>query len=57
MNIVYRYRNNINLKESEIELQMTECEKFFPEQLNLLSDPDGFFKPCFLLDETTFHSW
>ena len=52
---VYRYRNNIYLKGSELELIITDYEKLFSKRVHLLSYLDVFFKRCIVLDETTAH--
>ena len=48
--VVYRYRNNTYVKDSEMELKLTEYDKL---RVYLLSHIDVFFKWCVVLDETT----
>ena len=54
--VVYRYRNNTYVKDTEMELKMTEYEKLLSKRVNLLSYIDVFFKRCIVLDETTVHN-
>ena len=54
--VVYRYRNNTFVKDTEMELQMTEYEKLLSQRVYLLSYIDVFFKRCIVLDETTVHN-
>ena len=56
MSIVYRYLNNIYLKDTELDLELTEHKKLFAKRLYLLSYIDIFYKRCFLLDETTVNN-
>ena len=51
--VVYRYRNNTYVKDTEMELKLTEYEKLLPKRAYLLSYIDVFFKRCIVLDETT----
>ena len=51
--VVYRYRNNTYVKDTEMELKMTEYEKLLAKRVYLLSYIDVFFKRCIVLDETT----
>ena len=53
--VVYRYRNNTYVKDTEMELKMTEYEKLLSKRVYLLSYIDVFFKRCIVLDETTVH--
>ena len=53
---VYRYRNNTYVKDSEIELKLTEYEKLLSKRVYLLSYLDVFFERCIVLDETTVHN-
>ena len=52
--VVYRYRNNTNLKDTELELKLTEYKKLLARRVYLLSYIDIFYKRCIVLDETTF---
>ena len=54
--VVYRYRNNTYLKDTEIELKLTEYEKLLAKRVYLLSYIDMFYKRCLVLDETTVHN-
>ena len=53
--VVYYYRNNTYVKDTEMELKLTEYEKLLSERVYLLSNIDVFFKRCIVLDETTVH--
>ena len=52
---VYCYRNNTYVKDTEMELKLTEYEKVLSKRIYLLSYIDVFFKRCIVLDETTVH--
>ena len=54
--VVYRYRNNTYVKDTKMELKLTEYEKLSPKRVYLLSYIDVFFKRCIVLDETTVHN-
>ena len=57
LNIVdYRYRNNTYVKDTEMELKMTEYEKLLSKRAYRLSYIDVFFKRCIVLDETTVYN-
>ena len=51
--VVYRYRNNTYLKDTERELKLNEYEKHSAERVYFLSYIDSFYKWCVVLDETT----
>ena len=53
--VVYRYRNNTYVKDTEMELKLTEYEKLLSKRVYLLIYIDVFFKRCIVLDETTVH--
>ena len=53
--VVYHYRNNTNLKDTGMELKLTEYKKLLAKRVYLLSYIDFFHKRCILLDETTVH--
>ena len=53
---VYRYRNNLYLKDNEIDLKFTENQKLLAKRIYLLSYIDIFYKRCIVLDETTVHN-
>ena len=54
--VFYRYRNNTYVKDTEMELKLTEYEKLSSKRAYLLSYIDVFFKRCIILDETTVHN-
>ena len=53
--VVYRYRNNTYLKDTELDLKLTEYKKLLAKRVYLLSYIDIFYKRCIVLDETTIH--
>ena len=53
---VYRYRDNTFLKDTEMELKLTEYKKLPAKHVYLLSYIDIFYKRCIVLDETTIHN-
>ena len=54
--VVYRYRNNTYLKDTEKDLELTEYKKILARRVYLLSYMDIFYKRCIVLDETTVHN-
>ena len=54
--VVYRYRNNTYVKDTEMQLKLTEYEKLLSKREYLLSYFDVFFKRRIVLDETTVHN-
>ena len=54
--VVYRYRNNTYVKDTEMELKLTEYEKLLSKRVYLLCYIDVLFKRCIVLDETTVHN-
>ena len=54
--VVYRYRINLNLKDNEIHLKLTEYQSLLAKRVYLLSYIDLFYKRCIVLDETTVHN-
>ena len=54
--VVYRYRNNTDLKDIEMELKLAEYKKLLAKRVYLLSYIDIFYKRCIVLDETTVHN-
>ena len=54
--VVYRYRNNLYLKDNEIDLKLTEYQSLLAKRVYVLSYFDIFFKWCNVLDETTVHN-
>ena len=53
INVVYRYRKNLYLKDIEVYLKLTEHQSLLANQVYLLSYIDIFYKRRILLDETT----
>ena len=51
--VVYRYRNNLYLKDNEVDLKLTEFQSLLAKRGYLLSYIDIFYKRCIVLDETT----
>ena len=54
--VVYRCQNNTYVKDTEIELKLTECKKLLSKRTDLLSYINVFFKRYIVLDETTVHN-
>ena len=54
--VVYRYRSNTYLKDTEMDLKLTEYKKLLAKRVYLLSYIDIFYKRCILLDETTVYN-
>ena len=54
--VVYRYRNNICLKDYEVDLKFTEYQSLLAKRTNFLRYNDIFYKRCIVLDETTVHN-
>ena len=54
--VVYRYRNNLYLKDNEVDLKLTEYQSILAKRVYLLSYIDIFYKRCIVLDETTVHN-
>ena len=54
--VVYHYRNNTYVKDTEMELKLTKYEKLLSKRVYLLSYIDVFFKRCIVLDDTTVHN-
>ena len=54
--VVYRYRNNLYLKDNEVDLKLTDYQSLLAKRVYLLSYIDIFYKRCIVLDETTVHS-
>ena len=53
--VAYRCRNNTYLKDTEMDLNLTEYKKLLAKRIYLLSYIDIFYQRCILLDETTVH--
>ena len=57
VNIVfYRYRNSTYLKDTEMDLKLTEYKKLLAKRVYILSYIDIFYRHCIVLDETTVHN-
>ena len=54
--VVYRYRNNTYIKDTEMDWKLTEYKKLLAECVYLLSYIDIFYKRFIVLDETTVHN-
>ena len=54
--VVYRYWNNLYLKDNVVNLKMTEYQSLLAKQLYLLSCIDIFYKRCIVLEEKTVHN-
>ena len=54
--VVYRYRNNNYLKDTELRLKMTEYKQLLAKRINLLTYLDVFNKRCIVLSESTIHN-
>ena len=55
-NVVHRYRNNLYLKDDEVDLKLTEYQSLLAKRVYLLSYIDIFYKRCIVLHETTVHN-
>ena len=51
--VVYRYRNNLYLKDNEIDPKLTEYQSILAKRVYLLRYIDIFYKRCIVLDQTT----
>ena len=47
---VYRYRNNLYLKDNEVDLKLTEYKSLLAIRVSLLSYIDISYKRCIVLD-------
>ena len=54
--VLYRYRNSAYLKDTEMDLKLTDYKKLPAKRVYLLSYIDFFYKRCIVLDETTVHN-
>ena len=54
--VVYRYRNRTYLKDTEMDLKLTEYKNLLSKRVYLLSYIDIFYKRCIVLDATTVHN-
>ena len=53
--VVYRYCNSTYLKDTEMDLKLTEYKKLLAKRVYVLSYIDIFYKRCIVLDKTTNH--
>ena len=51
--VVYRYRNNLYLKDDEVDLKLTEYQSLLAKRVYLLSYVGIFYQRCIVLDGTT----
>ena len=54
--VVYRFRNNLYLKDIEVDLKLTEYQSLLAKRVYLLSYIDIFYKRRIVLDETVVHN-
>ena len=54
--VVYRYRDNTYLKDTEMDLKLTEYKNILAKRVYLVSYIDIFYKQCIVFDETTVHN-
>ena len=54
--VVYRYRNITYLKDTGMDLKLTEDKKLLAKRIYLLSYIGIFYQRCIVLDETTVHN-
>ena len=54
---VYRYRNNMYMKDSDIELKLTEYNTLLEKKKYLLSYLETFSKKFIVVEESTHHNW
>ena len=54
--VVYRYRNNTYLNNTEMDLKLTEYKNLLAKRVYLLSYIHIFDKRCIVLDETTVYN-
>ena len=52
--VVYRCRNNTYLKDTEMDLKLTEYKKLLAKRVYLLSYIDVFYRRCIVLDEKKY---
>ena len=53
---VYRYRNNMYMKDSDIELKSTEYNTLLEKKKYLLSYLESFSKKFIVVEESTHHN-
>ena len=54
--VLYRYRNNLYLKDNELDLKLSKYQSLLAKRVYFLSYIDIFYKLCIVLDETTVHN-
>ena len=54
--VVHHYRNNLYLKDTEMDIKLTEYKKLLAKRIYLLSYIDIFYKRCIALHETTVYN-
>ena len=54
--VVYRYRNNTYLKDTEMDSKLTEYKKLLAKRVYLFSYINIFYNRCIALDETSVHN-
>ena len=54
--VAYRYRNNTYLKDTELDVKLTEYKRLLARRVYLLSYFVIFYKRCIVLDETNVHN-
>ena len=54
--VVYRCQNSTYLKDTEMDLKLTEYKKLLAKRVYLLSYIDSFYERCIVLDGTTVHN-
>ena len=54
--VVYRCRNNLYLKDNELDLKLSEYQSLLAKRVYTWSYIDIFYKRCIVLDETTVHN-
>ena len=54
--VVYRYQNNLYLKDNELDLKMTEYQSLLAKIVYFLSYIDIIYKWCIVLAETNVHN-
>ena len=54
--VVYRYRNTTYLKDTEMDIYLTENKKLLAKSVYLLNYIDNLYKRCIVLAETTVHN-
>ena len=54
--VLFCYRNNTYLRDTELDLKLTEYKKLLAKRVYLSSYIEIFYKRCIVLDETTVHN-